>query len=78
MALLSSGAGGGDAYPSGAPTGTGVAATIGGAIQSPAFPVTSATTATGYSTTFIPEIWSSKLLEKFYDATVLGAICNTD
>ena len=31
-----------------------------------------------YSGTFIPEIWSGKLLEKFYDATVLGAICNTD
>ena len=31
-----------------------------------------------YSGTFIPEIWSGKLLEKFYDATLLGAICNTD
>lgn len=31
-----------------------------------------------YSGTFIPEIWSGKLLEKFYDATILGAICNTD
>jgi hypothetical protein len=27
---------------------------------------------------FIPEVWSSKLLEKFYDATVLAAISNTD
>ncbi len=26
----------------------------------------------------IPEIWSSKLLVKFYDATVLAAISNTD
>ena len=25
----------------------------------------------------IPEIWSGKLLKKFYDATVLAAICNT-
>lgn len=31
-----------------------------------------------YSDTFIPEIWSGKLLEKFYDATVLAAISNTD
>lgn len=31
-----------------------------------------------YSGTFIPEIWSGKLLEKFYDATVLAAISNTD
>lgn len=31
-----------------------------------------------YSGTFIPEIWSAKLIEKFYDATVLGAIANTD
>lgn len=26
----------------------------------------------------IPEIWSGKLLTKFYASTVLGAICNTD
>ena len=31
-----------------------------------------------YTGTFIPEIWSGKLLEKFYDATVLAAISNTD
>src|SRR5262245_30254616 len=31
-----------------------------------------------YSGTFIPEIWSSKLIEKFYDACVLAAISNTD
>jgi hypothetical protein len=31
-----------------------------------------------YSGTFIPEIWSGKLLEKFYAATVLSAIANTD
>jgi len=31
-----------------------------------------------YSGTFIPEIWSGKLLEKFYAATVLAAISNTD
>lgn len=31
-----------------------------------------------YSGTFIPTIWSGKLIEKFYDATVLAAIANTD
>lgn len=31
-----------------------------------------------YSGVFIPEIWSGKLLEKFYAATVLAAISNTD
>ena len=31
-----------------------------------------------YSGVFIPEIWSGKLVEKFYQATVLGAIANTD
>lgn len=31
-----------------------------------------------YSGVFIPEIWSGKLVEKFYAATVLGAIANTD
>jgi hypothetical protein len=32
----------------------------------------------GYSGNFIPEIWSGKLIENFYDATVLAAIANTD
>lgn len=31
-----------------------------------------------YSGIFIPTLWSGKLLEKFYAATVLGAIANTD
>ena len=31
-----------------------------------------------YTGTFIPEIWSGKLIEKFYDSTVLGAIANTN
>lgn len=31
-----------------------------------------------YTGVFIPEIWSSKLIERFYDATVLAAISNTD
>jgi hypothetical protein len=32
----------------------------------------------GYKTNFIPEIWSGKLQQKFYDSTVLAAIANTD
>lgn len=31
-----------------------------------------------YSGVFIPEIWSGKLIERFYATTVLGAISNTD
>jgi N4-gp56 family major capsid protein len=31
-----------------------------------------------YSGNFIPEIWAAKLIENFYDATVLAAISNTD
>ena len=31
-----------------------------------------------YSGNFIPEIWSGKLIENFYDGTVLSAISNTD
>lgn len=31
-----------------------------------------------YSGVFIPQIWSGKLVEKFYKATVLAAIANTD
>ena len=31
-----------------------------------------------YSGNFIPEIWSSKLITNFYDATVLAAISSTD
>ena len=31
-----------------------------------------------YSGTFIPEIWSTKLIEKYYDSTVLSQISNTD
>ena len=45
------------------------------------FPVQTAASAApnpAYSGTFIPEIWSSKLVEKYYDATVLAAIANTD
>jgi hypothetical protein len=31
-----------------------------------------------YSGNFIPEIWSGKIIQNFYDATVLSAIANTD
>lgn len=31
-----------------------------------------------YSGNFIPEVWSGKLVVKFYDATVFGDIANTD
>ena len=30
-----------------------------------------------YTGNFIPEIWSGKLIENFYDATVLSAISTT-
>lgn len=42
------------------------------------FAVGSAAGAPAYTGTFIPEIWSGKLVEKFYDATVFGEIANTD
>jgi len=44
----------------------------------PIFPTGSLTPTPPYSGTFIPEIWSSKLIEKFYASTVLAAISNTD
>ena len=34
--------------------------------------------APAYTGIFIPALWSGKLIEKFYDATVLAAIANTD
>jgi hypothetical protein len=42
------------------------------------YPAGSAQPNPAYSGTFIPEIWSGKLIEKFYAATVLAAISNTD
>ena len=41
------------------------------------YPVGSAVPNPEYSGTVIPEIWSGKLLEKFYASTVLAAISNT-
>jgi hypothetical protein len=49
----------------------------GGATTPPIYPPGS--TSTDYvAAGFIPEIWSGKLIEKFYAATVLAAISNTD
>ena len=44
----------------------------------PIFPTGSTQPSPAYSGTFIPEIWSGKLIEKFYASTVLAAISNTD
>lgn len=44
----------------------------------PALYPTGGTANTLASTGFIPEIWSGKLVEKFYASTVLAAISNTD
>jgi hypothetical protein len=44
----------------------------------PIFPTGSVQPNPPYSGTFIPEIWSGKLIEKFYASTVLAAISNTD
>lgn len=41
-----------------------------------AYPIASGQTA--YSGVFIPEIWSTKMIEKYYDGTVLSMISNTD
>jgi hypothetical protein len=43
-----------------------------------ATPYTGPTPSPAYAGIFIPEIWSGKLIEKFYAATVLAAIANTD
>src|SRR6187431_2110640 len=44
----------------------------------PIYPTGSATPNPAYSGTFIPVLWSTKLIEKFYHSTVLTAISNTD
>lgn len=43
-----------------------------------AAPYLGANPVTPYTGTFIPEIWSGKMIEKFYASTVLAAISNTD
>lgn len=47
-------------------------------MTTPALYPTGGTANTLQSTGFIPEIWSGKLIEKFYSSTVLAAISNTD
>jgi len=47
-------------------------------VTTPALYPTGGTANTLQSTGFIPEIWSGKLVEKFYASTVLAAISNTD
>jgi hypothetical protein len=44
----------------------------------PIYPTGSLTPNPAYSGTFIPVLWSTKLIEKFYASTVLAAISNTD
>jgi hypothetical protein len=44
----------------------------------PIYPVGSLTPTPPYSGIFIPVLWSTKLIEKFYASTVLAAISNTD
>jgi hypothetical protein len=41
-------------------------------------PYSGAAASPAYTGIFIPTIWAGKFVEKFYDATVLGAIANTD
>lgn len=41
-------------------------------------PFSGSTPSPAYTGIFIPTIWSGKLIEKFYDATVLAAIANSD
>jgi hypothetical protein len=44
-----------------------------------AYPIDAGSSEYGsYSGVFIPTIWTGKLIEKFYDATVLAAIANSD
>jgi len=50
----------------------------GAATTPPIYPTGSATPSPAYSGTFIPVLWSTKLIEKFYASTVLAAISNTD
>lgn len=44
----------------------------------PGSPYSGSTPSPAYSGIFIPTIWSGKFVEKFYDATVCGAIASTD
>lgn len=44
----------------------------------PIYPTGAVTPTPAYAGTFIPILWSTKLIEKFYASTVLAAISNTD
>lgn len=61
------------AYSTGGGFGVATAGTV-----PPIFPTGSQTPNPPYSGTFIPVLWSTKLIEKFYASTVLAAISNTD
>lgn len=49
-----------------------------GATTPAIYPTGSSSPSPAYSGTFIPEIWSGKLIEKFYETTVLSQISNTN
>src|SRR6187455_711491 len=57
---------------------TGGFAVAGAGTTPPIYPTGALTPTPAYSGTFIPVLWSTKLIEKFYASTVLAAISNTD
>src|SRR6187399_3226399 len=57
---------------------TGGFAVAGAGTVPPIYPTGALTPTPAYSGTFIPVLWSTKLIEKFYASTVLAAISNTD
>jgi hypothetical protein len=59
-------------------TTTGGYPVAGAGTTPPIYPTGSATPTPAYSNNFIPVLWSTKLIEKFYASTVLAAISNTD
>jgi hypothetical protein len=59
-------------------TTTGGFAVAGAGTTPPIYPTGALTPTPAYSGTFIPVLWSTKLIEKFYASTVLAAISNTD
>jgi hypothetical protein len=59
-------------------TTTGGYGLAGAGTTPPIYPTGSLTPSPAYAGTFIPILWSTKLIEKFYASTVLAAISNTD
>jgi hypothetical protein len=59
-------------------TTTGGYGLAGAGTTPPIYPTGSATPNPAYAGSFIPVLWSTKLIEKFYASTVLAAISNTD